>query len=64
MRLSASARRAGKFRNFPRTTEFDIRLSVLIPRILRDAPPPHHEYILAAGDALYLVGNLMGESLL
>jgi hypothetical protein len=27
-------------------------------------PPPHHEYILAAGDALYLVGYLMGESLL
>jgi hypothetical protein len=30
----------------------------------KDAPPAHHEYILAAGDALYLVGYLMGESLL
>jgi len=27
-------------------------------------PPPHDEYILAAGDALYLVGNLMRELLL
>jgi hypothetical protein len=27
-------------------------------------PPPHDEYILAAGDALYLVGNLVRQSLL
>jgi hypothetical protein len=26
--------------------------------------PPHHEYILAAGDALDFIGNLMRESLL
>jgi hypothetical protein len=27
-------------------------------------PTPHHEDILAACDALYLVGDLMGEPLL
>jgi hypothetical protein len=27
-------------------------------------PPPHHEYIVAPCDALYLVGNLVRESLL
>jgi hypothetical protein len=33
MRLRASARRAGRSRNRPQTTEFDIMASVLIPRI-------------------------------
>jgi len=42
MRLRASARRAARSRNLPRTTEFDITLGVLMPRILiqRCSPLP------------------------
>jgi hypothetical protein len=65
IRLSASARRAGKVRNLPLTTEFDMTLDVFMPLIsYRDAPPPPHEYIVAPCDALYLVGNLVRELLL